>query len=199
MKGLILDTTLKRAYVAAFDGEREEIRYFDESLSTQSALTPACGEVLDALGISPADLDGIGAVVGPGSFTGIRIGVTFANAFAFALSLPRFAVTSFEVMRYACPGAPAYMIDAGHDSAYAAVCKGGSLYEENLEKKDLPAGTIDQSAILEDLPKGALLALRKAFADKEYSTCAPTAETAFFKPNYMRKSQAERMKEGRHE
>ncbi len=197
MKGLILDTTLKRSYVAAFDGEREEIRYFDASLSTQSALIPACEAVLEALSISPNDLDGIAAVVGPGSFTGIRIGVTFANAFAFAQSLPRFAVTSFEVMRYACPNAPAYMIDAGHDSAYVAIVKGGSLYQDNMEKNLLPEGTIDQSSILDDLPRGALLALRKAFADKEYSSCAPTAETPYLKPNYMRKSQAERLKEGK--
>ena len=195
MKGLILDTTLKRSYVAVIDGEREEIRYFDESLSTQSALIPACREALSALGISPADLDGIAAVVGPGSFTGIRIGVAFANAVAFAVSTTRFSFTSFDLMRFVRPDAPCYMIDAGHNSAYVARLVNGVLVEENMEKIGLPEGTVDQKDIIEDLPKGAIFALRKALEEKIFSAYAPTAETPYLKPNYMRKSQAERMKD----
>ena len=197
MKGLILDTTLKRAYVAAFDGEKQTVRYFDFALSTQSALIPTCHAALSDLGLTPSDLDGVAAVVGPGSFTGIRIGVTFANALAFALSLPRFAVTSFEVMRNASPGSSCYMIDAGHDSAYAAFVVAGALVQENVDKKDLPVGTIDQKDILETLPEGAISALRKAFEEREFSACGPTAETIYLKPNYMRKSQAERMKDNK--
>ena len=195
MKGLILDTTLKRSYVAAFDGEREEVLYFNETLSTQSALILACKAVLEALNLAPADLDGVAAVVGPGSFTGIRIGVTFANALCFALSLPRFALTSFDVMRCANPNAPCYAIDAGHESCYAAILENGFLRQENIDKKDLPAGTVDQSAILDKLPSGALLAAKKAFEEKAFSACAPSAETTYLKPNYMRKSQAERLKD----
>ena len=197
MKGLILDTTLKRSYVAAFDGDRESIRYFDESISTQSALIPSCKKVLSDLGLTPADLDGIVAVVGPGSFTGIRIGVTFANAFAYALSLPRFALTSFDVMRAAFPDAPCYAIDAGHGSSYAARLVSGTLVQENVERSDLPEGTVDQSSILEALPAAALLAARMAFEERIFSACAPSKETTYLKPNYMRKSQAERLKDQR--
>ena len=195
MKGLIIDTTLKRSYAAAFDGEREVVRYFDETLSTQSSLIPTCQKALSELDLQPADLDGVAAVVGPGSFTGIRIGVTFANAICFALALPRFALTSFDVMRAVCPNAKSFAIDAGHDSTYAAILESGSLLQENIEKKDLPQGTVFQEDILEELPKGALLAARKAFEEREFSACAPTAETTYLKPNYMRKSQAERMKD----
>ena len=197
MKGLILDTTLKRSYVAAFDGENESIRYFDESLSTQSALIPSLRAVLSDLGLTPADLDGVAAVVGPGSFTGIRIGVTFANAFAYALSLPRFALTSFDVMRSASPDAPCYAIDAGHGSCYAARLVAGALVQENIEKSDLPEGTVDQGSIQGDLPAAALRAARIAFEERAFSACAPSKETTYFKPNYMRKSQAERMKDQR--
>ena len=195
MKGLIIDTTLKRSYAAAFDGEREVVFYFDETLSTQSSLIPTCQKALSELDLQPADLDGVAAVVGPGSFTGIRIGVTFANAICFALALPRFALTSFDVMRAVCPNAKSFAIDAGHDSTYAAILESGSLLQENIEKKDLPQGTVFQEDILEALPKGALLAARKAFEEREFSACAPTAETTYLKPNYMRKSQAERMKD----
>jgi len=197
MKGLVLDTTVKRAYVAAFDGAKESVYYFDESLSTQSELIPACEAVLSEVGMTPSDLDGVAAVVGPGSFTGIRIGVAFANALAYALSVPRFSLTSFEVMRVARPDAPCYMIDAGHDSAYAARIVVGSLVQENLEKKDLPIGTVDQNDILDLLPASALVATRKAFEERAYSACVVTKECIYLKPNYMRKSQAERMKDNR--
>lgn len=195
MKGLVLDTTLKKSYVAAFDGEKEVVCYFDGALSTQSSLIPTCQKALSALSIAPADLDGIAAVVGPGSFTGIRIGVTFANAVCFALSLPRFALTSFDVMSSVCPNAACFAIDAGHDSSYAAVLDGGALTQKNIDNKDLPEGTVFQETILDKLPAGALLAARKAFEEKAFSACAPTKETTYLKPNYMRKSQAERMKD----
>ena len=195
MKGLVIDTTLKRAYVAAFDGDREEVVFFDPALSTQSALIPACDAVFAALGIEKEELDGIAAVIGPGSFTGIRIGVTFANAFAYALRIPRFALTSFDVMRAVRPTATAFSIDAGHDSTYAAMLRDGVLVQENLDKKDLPQGTVDQSEILSELPMGALCATRKAFEERTFSACAPSAETEYLKPNYMRRSQAERLKD----
>lgn len=195
MKGLVVDTTLKQGYVAVFDGETEKVILFDPSLSTQSALIPACKEAFQALDITPSDLDGIAAVVGPGSFTGIRIGVSFANAFAFALSLPRFALSSFDVMRPLRSQASAFAIDAGHDSFYVAKIENGSLVQVNLDKKDLPSSTVFQSDLISELPQGALLAARKAFEERAFSACGPTAETTCFKPNYMRKSQAERLKE----
>ena len=195
MKGLVIDTTQKRGFVAAFDGDREAVAMLYPSLSTQSALIPACRQALSEIGITTAELDGIAAVVGPGSFTGIRIGVSFANAMAFALSSPRFALSAFELMRAVRPHASAYWIDAGHDSCYAAILESGVLSEKNLDKENLPEGAIDQSTILSELPKGALLAARKAFEERAFSACSPSAEVPYLKPNYMRKSQAERLKE----
>ena len=196
MKGLIIDTTLKRGYIAAVNGERESIVLLDPTLSTQSGLIPACREALSALELIPADLDGIAAVVGPGSFTGIRIGVSFANAMAFSLRIPRFSFTSFEVMRALSPSAPAYRIDAGHGEVYAAYPHGGMLVQENKKTEELPADAADQEAMIESLPKGAIAILRKAFEERVFSACAPTAEREYLKPNYMRKSQAERIKDG---
>lgn len=195
MKGLIIDTTIKRGYVAAFDGEREAVCLFDPAISTQSALIPACRDALSSLNLTPSDLDGIAAVVGPGSFTGIRIGVSFANAMAFALNLPRFSLTAFDLMRTISPCAPLYYLDAGHNSVYAAVPEGADLMRKNLDKDDLPEGAVNQADLISDLPKAALIASRKAFAFRDLSPCAPTAETSYLKPVYMRKSQAERLKD----
>lgn len=192
MKGLVIDTTVKRPYAAAFDGEREGIVYFDESLSTASGITRAVKSVLGEVGIHKKQLDGVAVVVGPGSFTGIRIGVAFANAFCFGLSIPRFRLTSFTVMQ-AIVSAPCYAVDAGHNAAYAALNEGGVLKEENLDLGDLPEGTVFQKDLADSLPKGALLAARTALQEIENSPCAPVYSVDRLKPHYMRKSQAERM------
>lgn len=77
---------------------------------------PFCFEALDAFA----------ADIGPGSFTGVRIGVCIANAFAAASGKPVAAVSSLEALaRAASETEPVYaLIDARHGNCYAAVYRG---------------------------------------------------------------------------
>jgi len=195
MRGLIVDTTIKGGYVAAFDGERREVVTLAEGISTASAILPAVREALAALSLPKEGLDGVAAVVGPGSFTGIRIGVSFVNAFAFALGIPRFRITSFDVMRECASSATAYAIDAGHDSYYTEILSDEGSEDKNITVSDLPSGTLFQRDILPNLPQGALSVLSKAIEQHVFALCAPSYLTDLLKPYYMRKSQAERMKD----
>lgn len=54
-------------------------------------------------GLAPRDLDAVACGVGPGSFTGIRIGVATAGAFAYAAGLPAIPVCSFDGMAENAP------------------------------------------------------------------------------------------------
>lgn len=76
-----------------------------ESPSQQQAarLAPLVQEVLREAGVKPAALDMIGVTVGPGSFTGIRIGLAFARGLALALDRPLAARTTFDAVTDAAP------------------------------------------------------------------------------------------------
>jgi len=88
-------------------------------------LMGAIDAALKAAGSTYADLDGIAVSVGPGSFTGVRVGVAAARGLALALKVPAVGVTTLEALadeaRDADPGRPVVArIEAGRGQAYLA-------------------------------------------------------------------------------
>ena len=71
-------------------------------------LIPMIGEVMADAGLDYRELDRIAVTVGPGTFTGARIGIAAARALALSFSIPVVTFTSFEVMSRdpACKAAP---------------------------------------------------------------------------------------------
>jgi tRNA threonylcarbamoyl adenosine modification protein YeaZ len=86
-------------------------------------LLPAVAALLAGTGAAPGDLAWIAVDVGPGSFTGVRVGVTAAKTLAWALRVPVAGVTSLECLAAAAPGgAPVLAVrDAGRETVYAAL------------------------------------------------------------------------------
>ncbi len=68
-----------------------------ETRSAQS-LAPAVKELLAEQGWKPAELDAVGVTIGPGSFTGVRVGVTFAKVFCYAAGTQVVGLTTLEVI-----------------------------------------------------------------------------------------------------
>ena len=87
-------------------------------------LMPIVSELLDICGISAASLDAYACAIGPGSFTGIRIGVSAAKGMAYAAGKPAIGISSLEAMAWpyaACPGLIVCpVIDARNQRVYAA-------------------------------------------------------------------------------
>ncbi len=86
-------------------------------------LLPAVARLLAACGLDARALGAVLVDVGPGSFTGVRVGVTAAKTLAFALGLPVVAVDALEALAGAAPepGPVLALRDAGRGTVYAGL------------------------------------------------------------------------------
>ena len=132
MKCLYIDTSSNYLYTAIVD--KDEIinsvsEKYDQSLSEVALLK--ISNMFSEVNCNTKDIEKIIVVNGPGSFTGIRIGVTIAKVYAWGLNIPVTSITSLESMAvstninsYKVP-----IIDARRGFVFAAIYD-----EENNEK-----------------------------------------------------------------
>jgi N6-L-threonylcarbamoyladenine synthase len=72
---------------------------------------------LDQAGVALSDVDRLAVTIGPGSFTGIRVGVAAARGFALSLNIPAVGITTLEVMAAAqCEKTPGHAVLAAMDA-----------------------------------------------------------------------------------
>jgi tRNA threonylcarbamoyladenosine biosynthesis protein TsaB len=127
---LSLDTALAACSCAVLDGGRvlawrskPMVRGHQERLATMIA------EVMDEAGLDFGAVDRIGVTTGPGSFTGLRVGMAFAKGLSLALDIPAVGVGSLEALAAsvrASPGeAVAACIDARREQVYLQVFRDG--------------------------------------------------------------------------
>ena len=102
MKYLTIDTTTKVTAVAlAEDGKLVGEGFLHTSKTHSERLIPMLDQLLTAAAWTLQELDMIGVVRGPGSFTGIRIGIATAQGLAQVLKLPLIAVVSLDALAWA--------------------------------------------------------------------------------------------------
>ena len=95
---LTIETSTPACSVALQVGSAVTYRFSQEPRSHTKLVMGMVSELLSQAGITVADLDAIGVTVGPGSFTGLRIGFATAQGLAFAADLPVVAVSTLETM-----------------------------------------------------------------------------------------------------
>jgi tRNA threonylcarbamoyladenosine biosynthesis protein TsaB len=125
MRVLAVDTSTLAGGVALLDGERTVAEYvLDIRLTHSERLMPAIDRVMRDAGWTPRDLGGLAVAVGPGSFTGLRIGVSAIKGLALALSLPIAAVPTLDALAAGVPGSSlpvCPVIPARRDEVYASL------------------------------------------------------------------------------
>jgi len=124
---LVIDTSGPICAAGVYDsGKNALVAAKSEMLGKGHAerLIPMIDEVLSEAGLALKDMTRIGVTVGPGSFTGIRVGVAAARGFALSLGIPAVGVTTLQVVAEQVleidPPAPVIaLIDAGRDEIFA--------------------------------------------------------------------------------
>jgi tRNA threonylcarbamoyladenosine biosynthesis protein TsaB len=127
---LLIETSTSVLSVAlAVDGTVVAERICREPRMQASLTAPLVKEVLDEAGLKAPDCDAIAVSSGPGSYTGLRVGVSTAKGLAFGAGRPLIAVGTLDVLVSACHSerseeSPLYivpMIDARRMEVYTAV------------------------------------------------------------------------------
>ena len=120
MNYLAIDTSSTHLTIAL--GYNKKVQYtFEEDIKLQHSciLMPEIEKLLLKSGANLNDIDVFACCVGPGSFTGIRIGVSAIKAFAFSFGKKVLPVTSFETLAYnKRSGRNLCVIDARHGNFY---------------------------------------------------------------------------------
>ena len=152
MRILAIDTTGPRESVAIVaDGVAlGEVRLAAPDAHSRRVL-PAVAFLVDSLGLRPTDLDAFAVAVGPGSFTGVRVGISTVQGLALATGRPCLGVSSLEALATRIRGQAPWlvaMVDAYRSEVFAAV----------YDRDGQPAGppTVEALArLLARVPQGA--------------------------------------------
>ncbi len=146
MRILYIDTSSSYLYTAIVDNDKliSEIKEDDGQNLSQVAL-PRIVSMFEDNNLSPKDIDKIIVVNGPGSFTGIRIGITIAKVYAWSLNIPITTIYSLEAMaissdkeKYHVPLINArrgYVYTAIYDKDYKEILKPCHILQKDLEEK----------------------------------------------------------------
>lgn len=122
---LAIDTATMVSSVAVADEKKLLAELTVQTRLTHSeTLLPHVEKVLQLAGVEKAELTGVAVSLGPGSFTGLRIGLAAAKAISYGLSIPIFGIPTTEVLawHYPVPGvAVVPFIDAQKGNVYSAV------------------------------------------------------------------------------
>lgn len=140
MKILAIDTTTKKAGVALKNDNNIFFKQVDNEITHSEKLLPLLDEVLNENNTSLKDIDLFAITLGPGSFTGVRIGIASIKAIAKVTNKKIFGTTSLELLAIdgikKCAFTPKYVLslmDARNQRAYYNLYKYENSKLESLE------------------------------------------------------------------
>lgn len=196
MKPLILalDTTHEHGSLALVRGDETlEEELLHEPAGFSKILFGRLEALLTRHGVKPADIDCFAAAAGPGSFTGVRVGLACIKGLAEALSKPAIAVSNLEALaRFGTAPLRAVSIDARRGDIFGAVydCTGKLVCPEVVARYDEWRSTLPVE-VTEFLTDSHPLAAVVARIAAERLAAGDRGDPAAIDANYVRRSDAE--------
>ncbi|HYC40981.1 MAG TPA: tRNA (adenosine(37)-N6)-threonylcarbamoyltransferase complex dimerization subunit type 1 TsaB [Chitinophagaceae bacterium] len=137
---LNIDTALERASVSlATEGRTLSMAEHGEQKEHAAWLHAAISELLAETGCHMADISAVAVSIGPGSYTGLRVGLSAAKGLCYACSLPLIAIGTLELLAYAAKQEASHLIspviDARRMDVYTAVFT--AALEEKLAPREM--------------------------------------------------------------
>jgi len=196
-----LDTCLASCSVAVRDGE-QVLASAREVMARghQERLAPMAQAVMAEAGLSFDKLDRIAVTVGPGSFTGLRVGIAFAKGLALALDLPTVGVGSLEALGAEADGLVFAVVDARRGQVYLQGFEDGrALMAPDALTAETAAARIAElsmgrpltlvgsgAPLVEPLTPGARVILSEGADARQVARLAAGREPKPLKPLYLR-------------
>lgn len=137
MKVLAIDTSTMMASCALLDEENLLGEFsLNQNMSHSENLVPMVKTLLENLNLKVSDIDLYGVALGPGSFTGLRIGIATVKAFAHVYNKPIVGVSTLEGLAFnvRASGVIVPMIDARKNRVYTGIYKWEDGYLNNIEE-----------------------------------------------------------------
>ena len=151
-RALAMDTATDVLAVAAVNGEARVCLALRRGLQHSPALVPLVQRLLDELSLPVGQLEFVACSVGPGSFTGIRIGLATAKGIGFALGIPVLGVSTLDALAYPFrhrDGDTFAVLDARKGNIYAARFRSGARVSDYL---DIPPRELGALVLTAHLP-----------------------------------------------
>ena len=185
MNILALDCAVTRISLAVKTDSKFISATYDIGMRQSEILVPAIDEILSKAEIGPGDLNASVLTIGPGSFTGLRLGISALKAIELAYNVPVYGVSSLEAYSYPYKKLDLPLlscIDANKDKFYAKLSDAEEIL---LKDNDYELPVIFDAVKAYDKifvcgPDAAKLCekLKENFADKKFMCPATSAQTA---------------------
>lgn len=148
MKALSIDCAVSRLMISAKNDDKIFTSIYDIGMKQSESIVPAIDYALEKVLLSPSELDYTAITLGPGSFTGLRLGISAAKAIELAYNVPVYGISTLTMH--------AYCFKDFELPVLAAIDANKNKYYANLSDKNktiMKDGDWDTDIIIKNLKK----------------------------------------------
>ena len=148
MKALSIDCAVSRLMISAKNDDKIFTSIYDIGMKQSESIVPAIDYVLEKVLLSPSELDYTAITLGPGSFTGLRLGISAVKAIELAYNVPVYGISTLTMH--------AYCFKDFELPVLAAIDANKNKYYANLSDKNktiLEDGDWDTDIIIKNVKK----------------------------------------------